>query len=69
MWRKEDVIQKLKEDQAGRPLREYAQVVGCSASLISQVCNGTREPSEEILNHLNLEREIKITYREKRRWK
>jgi hypothetical protein len=69
MWRKEDVIQKLREDQAGRPLREYAECVGCSTSAIAQFYNGTREPSDKILDHLNLEREIVVVYRPKRRWK
>lgn len=70
MWRKEDVIQKLREDQGKLPLRKYAQVVGCSTTSIAQVYNGTREPSEKILDHLNLEREIVVVYRPKqRRWK
>jgi transcriptional regulator with XRE-family HTH domain len=69
MWRREDVIEKLRKDQGTRSLREYADVVGCSASLISQVYSGTREPSEELLDRLNLERETITVYKSKRRWR
>ena len=69
MWRREDVVQKLKEDQGKQSLRQYAETLGCSASLLSQVYNGMREPSEELLNRLNLERETIVVYKPKRRWK
>lgn len=76
MWRKEDVIKKLKADQGTRSLRQYAAAIGCSTSNIAQTYSGAREPSKQLLDYLNLEKE-EVQYREKkenlpelkRRWK
>lgn len=69
MLRKEEVIKKLKEDQGTRSLREYAPMLGYSASYLNDVYSGRREPSSKLLDHLNLERVQIITYVTKRRWK
>lgn len=79
MWRKEDmdesldqdgVIAKLREDQGDESLRNYADRVGCTASYLSQVCNGVRPPSDSLLDHLNLERRvIYVPKSGKRRWR
>lgn len=69
MWRREEVIEKLKEDQGDDSLRGYAARIGCTASYLSQVYNGVREPSEKLLDHLNLERETVTIYKPKRRWR
>lgn len=64
MWRKEDVIRKLKDDQGKESLRDYAVRIGCTASLLSEVYNDLREPSPKLIEHLGLVRET--IYREKR---
>lgn len=71
MWRKDDVVEKLRKEQGERPLREYASAIGCSAATLSLVYTGKREPAKKLLDHLNLECETVKTkiYREKRRWK
>ena len=70
MWRKEDVVEQLKKDQGERSLRTYAANIGCSASYLSDVYNGNRDPGPKLLDHLNLERKevVTVTY-VKRRWK
>ena len=70
MWRKEDVVEKLHEEQGERSLRSYATAIGCSASYLSDVYNGKREPGPKLLDHLDLERKevTTVTY-VKRRWK
>lgn len=70
MWRKEDVIEMLKEDQGEQSLRSYATAVGCSAAYLSDVYNGRRDPGPKLLDHLGLERKEKVTVTyQKRRWK
>lgn len=70
MWRKDDVIEKLKEGQGKDSLRAYARTIGCSAAYLSDVYNGKREPGPKLLDHLDLERkEIKTVTYQKRRWK
>lgn len=70
MWRKEDVIEQLHKEQGDRSLRSYATDIGCSASYLSDVYNGKRDPGPILLKHLNLERKevTTVTYI-KRRWK
>jgi hypothetical protein len=70
MWRKEEVIEKLKEEQGERSLRTYAGAIGCSAAYLSDVYNGKRDPGPLLLNLLNLERRVvkTVTY-VKRRWR
>lgn len=70
MWRKKDVIEKLRKDQGERSLRGYASDIGCSAAYLSDVYNGRRDPGPKLLDHLNLERQetVTVTYT-KRRWK
>lgn len=69
MWRKEEVVEKLKEDQGEQSLREYAHTVGCSASYLNDVYSGRREPGPKLLDHLNLERKETVIYVQKRRWR
>lgn len=54
MWRREDVIEKLRQKQGDRPLRDYAAEVGCSTATLSQLYNNNRDPGEKILKHLGL---------------
>jgi hypothetical protein len=70
MWRKEDVIQKLKDSQADRSLRSYADTLGCSPSYLCDLYSGKREPGEKILKQLGLEKKVTktVTY-VKRRWR
>jgi hypothetical protein len=70
MWRKEDVVEQLQKDQGERSLRSYATAIGCSASYLSDVYNGKRDPGQKLLDHLDLERKkvVTVTYI-KRRWK
>jgi hypothetical protein len=70
MWRKEDVIAKLQEEQGSRSLRAYAAAIGCSASCLCKVYAGKRDPGPRLLGHLGLERKesVTVTYR-KRRWR
>jgi lambda repressor-like predicted transcriptional regulator len=76
MWRKEEmdekletdqVVSELKQDQGERSLREYATSLGVSASYLSQVYNGVRPPSENLVAHLDLK--PKTIYVRTRRWK
>ena len=68
MWRREDVIEKLKEEQGERPLSEYATDIGCSVAALSRIYNGNRDPGKKILNHLNLtaNKVTTVTYTEKK---
>ena len=78
MWRKEEmdetlepeqVVEELKQDQGERSLREYATSLNVSASYLSQVYNGVRPPSENLVAHLDLKPETKTIYIRKRRWR
>lgn len=62
-----ELDEAVKEAQGASNLREYASSIGYSASYLSQVSNGVRPPSEELLKRLGLER--RIIYVKKRRWK
>lgn len=68
MWRKEDVVAELKSKQGKRSLRSYARNIECSASYLSDIYRGTRNPGPKILEALDLECEVTVTY-QKRRWK
>jgi hypothetical protein len=70
MWRKEDVIQKLKDSQGDRSLRAYANSLGCSPSYLSDLYSGKRDPGEKILKQLGLAKKVTrtVTY-VKRRWR
>lgn len=70
MWRREDVIEKLKEEQGERPLRDYAEEIGCSAATLSQIYNNNRDPGDLVLKHLNLtaNKVTTVTYTE-RKWR
>lgn len=70
MWRKEDIISKLKQDQGERSLRAYAASIGCSAAYLSDVYRNRRDPGPKLLRHLNLQRKsvTTVTYIE-RKWK
>ena len=73
MWRKEDMDkvveldQAIKEARGASTLRDYAESLNYSASYLSQVSNGVRPPSDELLEKLGLER--RTIYVKKRRWK
>lgn len=70
MWRKEDVIEKLRQDQGTRSLRTYAKDIGCSAAYISDIYNNRRDPGDLVLKHLGLQAEkvTTVTYTE-RKWR
>jgi hypothetical protein len=70
MWRKEDVIKKLREKQGTRSLRTYAKTIGCSAAYLSDVYSDKREPGPKLLDHLDLECQTTVTkIYVKRRWR
>jgi len=71
MWRREDVIEKLRQEQGDRPLRDYAAEIGCSASTLSQIYNNNRDPGDKVLDHLNLtaNKITQVVYTEKRKWR
>lgn len=71
MWRKEDVIEKLREDQGDRSLRKYATAIGCTAAYLSDIYNNRRDPGPMILDHLNLtaNKVTTVTYTEKKKWR
>ena len=73
MWRKEDVIEKLRKEQGERPLRDYATEIGCSAATLSQIYNNNRDPGDKILDHLGLTatKVTTVTYtpKEPRKWR
>jgi transcriptional regulator with XRE-family HTH domain len=60
MWRKEDVVDHLREKQAnsGMTLRAFASSINCSPALLSKVLHGKREPGPKLLEGLGLERTI-----------
>lgn len=62
MWRTEDVIEKLREDQGELSLRAYAEVVGCKAGYLNDVYHNRREPSTKLLDRLGIERTKTISY-------
>ena len=70
MWRKEDVIEKLKEDQGERSLRAYATAIGCSPAYLSDIYNNRRDPGKMVLDHLNITatKVTTVTYTE-RKWR
>jgi hypothetical protein len=61
MWRKEDVVDKLKKAQGSRSLRHYANFIGCSAAYLSDVYLGKRDPGPKLLDSLGLECERIVT--------
>jgi hypothetical protein len=56
-----DPITELRKRVEGRKLREFARSVPCSAGFMSDVLSGRRQPSDEIIAALGLERVV--TYR------
>lgn len=56
-----DPMEELRKRVAGRKLREFARTVPCSAGFMSDVLNGNRRISDEIVTALGLERVV--TYR------
>jgi len=72
MWRKEDVIKQLKDEQKAKTLslRAYAKTLCVSPSYLSDVYGGRRDPGPALLDHLELERKVvtTVTY-VKRRWR
>ena len=46
---REEVVQRLREDQGQRSLRQFAKDLGCSASFISDVYQGRRHPGNRLL--------------------
>ncbi|HEX5426621.1 MAG TPA: hypothetical protein VFW94_24060 [Candidatus Acidoferrales bacterium] len=59
-----EVRKAIDEARANRSLSHL------NASYVSQVYNGHRPPSDELLDHLELERRVTITYvKKQRRWK
>ncbi len=70
MWRKEDVIRKLKDSQGDLSLRAYADALDCSPSYLCDLYSGKRDPGEKILKRLGLEKKVTktVTY-VKRRWR
>lgn len=72
MWRKEEVVEELRKDQGTRSLRDYAEnVIGCSPGYLSDVYNNRRDPGTDLLNHLNIEKTITVTYtpKEPKKWR
>jgi hypothetical protein len=69
MWRKEDVIEKLRQDQGTRTLREYAGIVGCSAGYLNDVYHNRRDPGSKILDHLKIDLVTTVAYTPKRKWR
>ena len=69
MWRKEDVVKKLRSEQGEQSLRSYATVIGCSAPYLSDIYRGRRDPGPKILKRFGLQKQTKtvVTYT-KRRW-
>lgn len=65
------MIEKLRQEQGDRPLRDYAEEIGCSASTLSQIYNNNRDPGDKILDHLNLtaNKITQVVYTEKRKWR
>jgi transcriptional regulator with XRE-family HTH domain len=60
----------LKRAQGERSLRAFASSLGYSHSYLSEVMNGARPPSDELLAKVGIEKEVKVTYKlDKRRWR
>jgi hypothetical protein len=72
MWRKEDVVKQLQDEQKAKKLslRSYAKNLRVSPSYLSDVYGGRRDPGPTLLDHLDLERKVvtTVTY-VKRRWR
>jgi len=70
---KEDIIRLLQQKQGDRSLRSFAADMGCSASYLSDIYLGRREPGPKITAFLGFERRttVQTTYekRVKRRWR
>ena len=56
---KQDVLIMLHYYQGVRSLRQYAKLIGCSASYLSDVYCGRREPGPKVLRFLDLRREVR----------
>jgi lambda repressor-like predicted transcriptional regulator len=71
MWRREDIIERLKKQQGDRSIRDYAAEIGCSAATLSQIYNNKRDPGKLILDHLDIiQNKITVViYVPKRRWR
>jgi len=70
---KQDIIRLLQREQGTRSLRTFATEIGCSASYLSDVYLGRREPGPKITAFLGLEKRttVKVSYEKpvKRRWR
>jgi len=72
MWRKEDVIKQLQDEQKAKKLslRAYAKSLRVSPSYLSDVYRGRRDPGPVLLDHLELDRKVVTTMTYvKRRWR
>jgi hypothetical protein len=60
-WTRDDVVRRLKAEQGGKSLRQFAKVVGCSAAFLSDVYNGKREPGPKLLERFGLTKQESVT--------
>jgi len=60
----EDVMKMLRDKQGDMSLREFADVVGCSAAYLSDLYRGNREPGNKIMRFLGLRKRriVESTY-------
>ena len=70
---KQEIIRLLQRKQATQSLRSFAADIGCSASYLSDIYLGRREPGPKIASFLGVEKRttVKTTYEKpsKRRWR
>lgn len=54
----------LAGKQNGRPLREFAAEIGCTAAYLSDIYNHKRDPGPKILEYLNVTKQVvtKVEY-------
>ena len=71
MWRKEDIVKMVEKDKGNSSLRAYASASNCSHTHIADVLNNRCEPSQELLDHLGIEKEVvkTVTYKPKKKWR
>jgi transcriptional regulator with XRE-family HTH domain len=59
-----DVLAMLKQRQGVRDQNTFAQEIGISFQLLSDIYRGTRNPGQQVLRYLDLEK--MVAYRKRR---
>ncbi|HEX5426639.1 MAG TPA: hypothetical protein VFW94_24215 [Candidatus Acidoferrales bacterium] len=63
----EDVINLIRCEQGEKSLRKFADEIGITASYLSDLYLGRRQPGKKILGHFGIEKKKTVTYTYERR--